>query len=81
MRCAEAEARLGESASTSNPDSQSDSKVRDDGLASLQQHIAGLDVAVNHALAVSIVECLGHIGGNLDSITDRKLMLAVEPVL
>ena len=39
------------------------------------------DVSVAHALAVGMVKRLGHIGRDVDSVTDRKLMLAVRPVL
>ena len=51
------------------------------GFAFEHQDVRRLDVAVNHALAMGVVECLGHIGGDLDSVGDRKLVLAVEPIL
>jgi hypothetical protein len=36
---------------------------------------------VNDPSAVGVVECLGHIGGDVDSVSDRKLMLSVEAIL
>ena len=67
--------------STSRPYRQRDAEVRDDGLALEQQDVRRLDVTVDHTLAVGVVERLGHIGGDVDSVTDRKLMFAVEAVL
>jgi hypothetical protein len=37
-----------------------DPEVRDQGMARLEQDVFGLDVAVDHALLVSVVECARH---------------------
>ena len=47
----------------------------------MDQDVARLDIAVDHALSMRIAECLGDVGGDVDSISDRKLLLTVQPVL
>ena len=46
----------------------------------MQQDVLGLDVAVDHALPVGVVERRGHLGGDPDGVGDGELLLAVEPV-
>ena len=46
----------------------------------MDQHIPRLDVPVNHPVAMSVVERLGHVGGDADGVIDRKLMLTVQPL-
>ncbi len=78
MRSPETQAGLRQPTASSRADRQRNAKVRNDGLALEQQDIGRFDVAVNHALAVGIVERLGHVGRNVDSVADRKLMLALK---
>ena len=81
MRGPEAQARFRQTTSTRCADCQRDTEVRNDGFAFKQQDVGRLDVAVDHALAVGVVERLGHIGRDVDSVGNRELMLAVEAVL
>ena len=46
----------------------------------MQQDVLGLDVTVNDAVAVGVVECGRHLGRDLDCIVHRQLLLAADPV-
>ncbi len=41
----------------------------------MQHHVLGLDVAVDHALPVGVVECGRHVPGDLEGVLDRELLL------
>ena len=58
---------------------QRDAEVGDQRPAVVEQHVVRLDVAVNHALAVSVVEPGGDFGGDPDRVGDGELGLAGEP--
>ena len=46
----------------------------------LNQNVLGLDVAVHHALAVCVVERVGHLAGQLYGRDDGQHALALQPV-
>ena len=46
----------------------------------MQQDVFGLDVAMDHPVAVRIVEGVGHFGRDLHRFVDAQLMLSVELV-
>ena len=48
--------------------------------AVVQQDVLGLDVAVDHAVAVGVVERVGDFGRDPDRIVDRELLLAGQPI-
>ena len=61
-------------------DRQRDAEVGHQGPAIVQQDVLRLDVAVDHAVAVGVVERPGDLGSDADRIADRELLLAVQPV-
>jgi hypothetical protein len=44
----------------------------------VQQDVLRLDVAVDHAVAVRVIQRIGHLGRDLDRFLDAELLLAVE---
>ena len=57
-----------------------DAEVGHQCAAVVQQDVLGLDVAVDDALAVGVVEGAGHLARNPHRIGDRQLLLAGQPV-
>jgi hypothetical protein len=80
MRCAQRETGLGEAAAPTGAHGERDAEVGHDGLAGLKQNVRGLDVAMDHALGVSVVQGLRDVGRDADSLVDRKLSLSIEPL-
>ena len=76
----ERHAGLGHPAPAGLAGREGDAEVGDQGLAVVQQDVLGLDVAVDHAVAVGVVERRGHFGRDPDRVGDRELLLAGEPV-
>ena len=53
---------------------QRDAEIRDERLPFVQQNVFRLDVAVNHALAVRVVERAGHGFGKMPrALLERQL--------
>ena len=46
----------------------------------MEQDVLGLDVPVDHAVAVGVVERRGDVPGDAERVGDRELVLAAEPV-
>ena len=59
---------------------QGDAEVGDQRAAVVQQDVLGLDVAVDHAMPVGVVEGAGDLGREADGVGDRQLFLALQPV-
>ena len=58
-----------------------DAEVGDERAAiGREQHVLGLDVAVEHAVLVRVMERGGHFARDPDRLVERQLMLAPEPV-
>ena len=80
VRRAERHAGLGHAGAAGARRGQRDPEVRHQRRALVQQDVLGLDVAVDHAVAVGVVERGGDFGGDADRVVDRKLLLARQPV-
>ena len=80
MRRAEAQARLGHAAPGRCTHRERDAEVHHHGAPVIQQEILGLDVAVDHAMAVRVIERLGHLAGDAYRLLHTELRLAVELV-
>ena len=57
-----------------------DAEVRDQRVPLVQQDVLRLDVAVDHVVAVGVVERIGHLRGDADRLLDRQRLLGDEPV-
>ncbi len=79
-RRAEAHAGFGHPGTAGAADRERNAEVRHQGLSVVEQDILRLDVAMDHAMAVGIVECARHLRCNPDGIGDGELGLAGEPV-
>ena len=44
----------------------------------MEEDVLGLDVAMDYAVAVGVVEGVGHFGGDPDRLVDAELGFAVE---
>ena len=70
--------RSGEAVVSRRPESQRDPEIRDRRLAVLEEDVAGLDVAVDHASPMRVVEGLGHPRRDAHRVLDGKLALALH---
>ena len=80
MRRAEAHAGLGHAGAAAFADGERDAEVGHQRRAVVQQDVLGLDVAVDDAVPVGVVERGGDLGGDPDGVGDRELLLATQPV-
>ena len=55
-----------------------DTEVGHDRMTRLEQDVLGLDIAMNHALAVGIVERVGDLTSDAEGVVERELRLAFE---
>src|SRR3954470_9551580 len=55
-----------------------DPEVGDQCLAILEEDVLGLDVAVNDAVPVRVVERAGDLAGDSQRVVDRELPLAIQ---
>ena len=46
----------------------------------VQQDVLRLDVAVDHAVGMGVVQRVGHLAGDLQGVVERQLLLARQPV-
>ena len=61
-------------------DGEGDAEVGDEGAAVVQEDVLRLDVAMDDAAAMGVVEGAGHLGGDADGVGDGELLVAREPV-
>ena len=57
---------------------QGNAEVRHDGLPIVQEDVFGLDIAMNHALAVRVVQRTRHFTRNPHRLRDRQLSLPLQ---
>jgi hypothetical protein len=81
VRSTEAHPRLGDAGgAVAAAAGQRNAEVGDQGAAVVEQHIVRLDIAMDHAMAVSVVEPLCDLDGDSHGVGDRQLRLPDEPV-
>ena len=80
MRRAERHAGLGHPGAAGLAGGQRDAEVGHQRGAVVQQDVLGLDVAVDHVVAVGVVERGGHLARDPHRVGHRQLLLAVHPV-
>ena len=71
--------RLREAASATL-DGARDAEIGDHGVPAAEQDVLGLDVAMDHALPMRIVESVGYLAGDAHGISNRQLALALQLV-
>ena len=49
-------------------------------VSRLEQDVFRLDVAMHHVVAVRMTQRIRHLGRDLQSIFNRKLLLPIQPV-
>ncbi len=69
---------MGETAAAGRAHRERDSKIRDERLPVVEENVLRLDVAVNDAVAVSVVERAGYLLGDPHRVADGQLPLAVD---
>ncbi len=57
-----------------------DPEIRHHRVAILQEDVRRLDIPVDHAVAVGVVEGVGHLARDPQGIIERQLLLARQPV-
>ena len=80
LRRAERQSGLGDPPAAGIRDGQRDAEVGDDRLPVLEQDVLGLEVAVDDAVTVGVVERIGDGHRDANGVVDRKLLLALQPV-
>jgi hypothetical protein len=80
VRRAERHAGLGHPVAARLARGQRDAEVGHERPAVVEQDVLGLDVPVDHAVPVGVVERRGHLARDADGLVHRKLLLAVQPV-
>ena len=80
VRGAEGHAGLGHPGAAGLAGRQRDTEVGHQRATVVQQDVLRLDVAVDHPVAVGVVERAGDLGRDPDGIVDRELLLAAQPV-
>ncbi len=79
LRCSQHETGLGEPLIRRRAGRERDAEVGHHGLALVQQDVFRLDVAMDHALEVRVMQCGGDLPDEADGVVDRERPLAGEP--
>jgi len=80
-RRAQREPRLGESVLVRTAEGAGDAEVGDERVTvEREQDVLGLDVPVDHALAVGVVEGAPGLGRDTECFGERQAAVALEPV-
>src|SRR5688572_22180577 len=80
LRRAERHAGLGDARAAGLARGERDAEVRDERSAVVQQDVLWLDVAVNDAAAVGVIERARHFGCYPHRVSDGELLVASQPV-
>ena len=56
-----------------------DAEIGDHRVPAAQENVVRLDVAVDHAVAMRVVERVGHLARDGQRVGDGQLALAIEP--
>ena len=78
VRRAEREPGLRHAAAGRRGDGERDAEVHHHRAAVVQQNVLGLDVAMDHAVAMRVVERVGHFARDAHRLVDAELRLAVR---
>ena len=79
LRSAERQSRLRDAVAARFAHGERDSEVGDHRLAGLEQNVLGLEVAVDYAVRVRVLERIGDLLRDSYRFVDGKLFLAFEP--
>jgi hypothetical protein len=80
MRRAEGEARLRHPPARRRTHGKGDPEIGHHGAAVVQQDVLGLDVPVDHALPMGVIQRVRHVAGDPDGLVDAELRFAIELV-
>ena len=78
MWCAERQASLRNTLSAGIGNRQCDAEVRNERLAIVQQDVLGFEIAMDHAVAVCVIEGAGNRHGDAHRLVHRKLFFAID---
>ena len=78
VRRAETEACLGHAPASRRAHRQRDTKVHHHRAPVVQQEVLGLDIAMNHAVPMRVVECVGHFACDAHRFIHAELRFAIE---
>ena len=79
LRCSERQPCLRDSVSAGVTHGQRYSEISDNWLARLHENVFGLEVAVNDAVRVCVVERVGNSDSDSNCLIDGKLFFTIEP--
>ena len=77
---AEREARLGQFLTACCVERLGDAEVRHQSMPTGEEDVLGLDVAVNDAPIMRVLQRIRHLPGEDDRLIHRELRLSIEPV-
>src|SRR5207247_4134606 len=80
LRRAEGQARFREPRASGGGEGERDAEVRHYGLAVLEQDVLRLDVAVDHAVAMRVIERTGDATGQSEPFLARQVLLSLQAV-
>ena len=78
MRGSERQSRLGNSASARLADGECNSKIRDHRLPGLKKNVLGLEITMNHAVCMCVLESVRNRDSDSNCLIHRQLLLTGE---